>query len=149
MMIISWKNGRIILVAFLLTLCQSLASYAVFRNFSITLNEKISLIENQLNEIRNATQPPPPASSMYTVYGPNGSKHVFVSASVSVSIGVRVSAEIERTYVLTLGFLEDLGKIVDLMNDASIVTAVTSCVVCIALIISGLRKIPKPLIPSL
>lgn len=148
-MIISWKNRRIIIIALFITLCQSLVQYGAFRNISITVSERKSLIENQLNEIRNATQPPPPASSMHIVYGPNGSKHVFISASVTVSIEVRASGEIERTYVATLEFLEALGNIADLITNASIVTAITSCVVCIALIISGLRKIPKPLTTSL
>lgn len=151
-MILSWKNRRIIIIALFFTLCESLALYGASRNISITLSERKALVENQLNKIRNATQPPQPplsTSSMHIVYGPNGSKEVTIFSFASMSVGTSVSGEIERTYVTTLGFLEALSNIVDLISNASIVTAITSCAVCIALIISGRRKIPRTLTPSL
>jgi hypothetical protein len=66
-----------------------------------------------------------------------------------MSVGTSVSGEAERTYLLTLGFLEALGSIVDLLRNASIITAITACVICVALIMLGLKKMPRPSIPSL
>lgn len=148
-MIMAWKTNKIIAMALVLTMAEGFVSYCAFRNMSIALSEKKSLVESWLAEIRNSTQATSPASSMRIIYGPNGSKDVTFCVSASMSVGTSVSGEAERTYLLTLGFLEALGSIVDLLRNASIITAITACVICVALIMLGLKKMPRPSIPSL
>lgn len=148
--IIFWKTQKIIAMALLYTMAVSLVSYYAFRNISISINETKSLVKSQLDEIRNPTQPPPlTTSSAHIVNGPNGSKDISFFVSVGLSVGASVSGEDERTYLLTLGFLEELGKIFDLLSNVSIVTAMTAFIVCVAVIISGLRKNPRQPIPSI
>jgi hypothetical protein len=50
--------------------------------------------------------------------------------------------------LVTLGFLEALGNIVDLMRNANVITAITSCVLILFLSASRFRKMPQPPIPS-
>jgi hypothetical protein len=149
-MTMSWRIRRVILISLLLTLCESFVSYYIFTNISYRITEKKALIENQTNQIHSAFAPPssPPASEQI-IYGPNGSKQVFVEAFATIQIGTTVSGQLERTYTATLGFLEVFGNFVDLIRNADVITAVTACVLCLFLIGRGRTEIPKSSMPSL
>jgi hypothetical protein len=148
-MLVTFKTRRIVLLAYCLVLVENAAGYFVFRALgdlcTVRREEMIRFISDEQDKIENFASP----AEVRIIEGPNGSKEVFVTSSISIGINLRTSGEASRFYMERLIDWETLEGLVNLVRDVHErmfeATLCTLCAVLLALRFGRLPRSPMPI----
>lgn len=143
-MIIAFKTRRIVLLALCLVLLDNAAGYFVFRTLgqlcTVRRVEITKLISIEQEKVENSASP----AEVRIIEGPNGSKEVFVTSSLSLGVNGRMSGEAARFYMQQLINWEMLENLVNLVRDVyERMFEANLCILCAVLLASRFGRLPR------